>query len=74
MLRLSPELTLLELKQELIMQKVMHLHPSILQFCAYFVGADGANDNTGTTPASAVDWYDQQTLGLTNSVPFTGKL
>jgi hypothetical protein len=34
---------------------------------AYFVGSDGANDNSGTTPASAVDWYDQQTLGLTNS-------
>ena len=34
----------------------------------YFVGSDGANDNTGNTPASAVDWYDQQTLGLTNSV------
>jgi hypothetical protein len=36
----------------------------------FFVGSDGANDNAGTTPASAVDWYDQQTLGLTNSVIF----
>ena len=34
---------------------------------AYFVGSDGANDNAGNTPATAVDWYDQQTLGLTNS-------
>ena len=34
---------------------------------AYFVGSDGANDNSGDTPATAVDWYDQQTLGLTNS-------
>ena len=37
---------------------------------AFFVGADGNNDNAGTTPATAVDWYDQQTLGLTNSTVY----
>ena len=36
----------------------------------YFVNNSGINTGAfvaGTTPASAVDWYDQQTLGLTNT-------
>jgi len=39
----------------------------------YFVNSVGVNTGTsvaGLTPATAVDWYDQQTLGLTNSTVF----
>jgi hypothetical protein len=41
----------------------------------FFVNNSGINTGTfgagsGTTPATAVDWYDQQTLGLTNSTIF----
>jgi len=38
----------------------------------YFVGSDGANDNgaAGDAVTTAVDWYDQQTLGLTNSTVY----
>ena len=37
----------------------------------FFVGSDGNNDNgTGDSVATAVDWYDQQTLGLTNSTVY----
>jgi len=36
----------------------------------YFVDSAGSNTNTGTTPATVVDWYDQQTLGLTNSTVY----
>ena len=36
----------------------------------YFVNSSGANAGVGTTPATAVDWYDQQTLGLTNSTVY----
>jgi hypothetical protein len=32
--------------------------------------ATGASAATGVTPSSVVDWYDQQTLGLTNSTIF----
>jgi len=38
-----------------------------------FVNSSGittGNSATGYTPASAVDWYNQQTLGLTNSTVF----
>ena len=37
----------------------------------FFVGSDGNNDNgSGDSVATAVDWYDQQTLGLTNSTVY----
>ena len=36
----------------------------------YFVDSSGTNQNSGNTPATAVDWYDQQTLNLTNSVVY----
>ena len=41
----------------------------------YFVNNSGVNtgrsaDVAPYTPASAVDWYDQQTLGLTNSIVY----
>ena len=40
----------------------------------YFVNSSGINTGStasaGTTPATAVDWYDQQTLGLTNSTVY----
>ena len=40
----------------------------------YFVNSSGINTGglgvAGTTPATAVDWYDQQTLGLTNSTVY----
>ncbi len=41
----------------------------------FFVGSDGANDNAvAQTPTTAVDWYDQQTLGLTNSTVYWSTL
>ena len=40
----------------------------------YFVNSSGINTGgmgaAGITPATAVDWYDQQTLGLTNSTVY----
>ena len=40
----------------------------------YFVNSSGINTgglgSAGATPATAVDWYDQQTLGLTNSTVY----
>jgi hypothetical protein len=30
----------------------------------------GSLGDTGATPVSAIDWYDQQTLGLTNSIVY----
>ena len=32
-----------------------------------FINSSGAQEGTNQTVATAVDWYDQQTLGLTNS-------
>ena len=41
----------------------------------FFVGANGANGSVvAQTPATAVDWYDQQTLGLTNSTIYWSTL
>ena len=44
----------------------------------YFVNSVGVNTGalgeSGTTPATAVDWYDQQTLGLTNSTVYWSTL
>lgn len=35
-----------------------------------FFTSDAGNVTTGQTPTTVVDWYDQQTLGLTNSVVY----
>ena len=44
----------------------------------FFVNSVGVNTGalgeSGTTPATAVDWYDQQTLGLTNSTIYWSTL
>ena len=44
----------------------------------FFVNSVGVNTGalgeSGTTPATAVDWYDQQTLGLTNSTVYWSTL
>jgi hypothetical protein len=44
----------------------------------FFVNSVGVNTgalgSSGTTPATAVDWYDQQTLGLTNSTVYWSTL
>jgi hypothetical protein len=44
----------------------------------YFVNSSGINTgglgSAGATPATAVDWYDQQTLGLTNSTVYWSTL
>ena len=36
----------------------------------HFVNNSGINTGTSQTPVTQVDWYDQQTLGLTNSTVF----
>jgi hypothetical protein len=36
----------------------------------HFVNSAGINTGTSQTPVTQVDWYDQQTLGLTNSTVF----
>ena len=58
------------------MQKETQLNLFDTSDTVFFVNNSGINTgafgagNTGTTPATAVDWYDQQTLGLTNTTLF----